>query len=278
MIKVKNWHTEYEVIVEQEKFADGSLKIKELKWHKLCNFDGYPTIITWLYDNDAELFALCCVMDYLKTHAPNNEYYLELPYIPNARQDRMVSSRLFTLKTFAKIINSLNFSKVQVWDAHSDVSLALIDRVVNLRGIPFGLPETNDKKVAVMYPDAGAAKKYSAMYPGIKNFIIGTKYRDENGLIINYELTNFHEGIEEVWIRDDICGYGNTFVHAAKALRELGVKKIYLVVTHCENNILKGEVLDYVDRVYTTDSIYTGNHPKIMVVGRERMVRENVQD
>ena len=52
---------------------------------------------------------------------------------------------------------------------------------------------------------------------------------------------------------------------AAKALRERGVEKITLVVSHCENNILKGDVFKYIDRVFTTDSICTIEHPQLMV-------------
>ena len=119
-----------------------------------------------------------------------------------------------------------------------------------------------------MYPDAGAAKKYSraAKLP----VIIGNKHRNEEGRIDSYELLNFPEGTKSVIIRDDICSYGGTFVAAAKALRERGVEKIMLMVSHCENNILKGEVFDYIDRVVTTDTICTIEHPKLEFAARYR--------
>ena len=79
-------------------------------------------------------------------------------------------------------------------------------------------------------------------------------------------VVNFMEGTKKVAIRDDICSYGGTFVTAAKELRKRGVEEIVLFVSHCENNILKGEVFDYVDRVFTTDSIFTGCHPQITIV------------
>ena len=120
---------------------------------------------------------------------------------------------------------------------------------------------------AVMFPDAGAAKKYSNLDFGDKPIIIGNKHRNKEGRIESYDLMNFPEGGNTTWvvIYDDICSYGGTFVEAAKALKEKGVEYLALVVSHCENNILKGEVFDYFDEVYTTDSICTIEHPKLEI-------------
>jgi ribose-phosphate pyrophosphokinase len=118
----------------------------------------------------------------------------------------------------------------------------------------------------VMFPDAGAEKKYGMP----STAIVGKKTRDEPGRISSYELVNFVDGTENVLIRDDICSYGGTFVTAAKALRERGVKNIKLLVSHCEDNILKGEVFDYIDEVITTDTICKVEHPKLRIVDRFR--------
>lgn len=56
-----------------------------------------------------------------------------MPYIPHARMDRVQELEdVFTLKYFCQVINSLHFDKVIVRDAHSNVSLALLDRVIDL--------------------------------------------------------------------------------------------------------------------------------------------------
>ena len=130
-------------------------------------------------------------------------------------------------------------------------------------------------QIRIRDPDAGAAKKYGEA-EGINNPIIGNKHRNEEGRITSYELLNFVEGTKKVIIRDDICSYGGTFVAAAKELRKRGVEEIILVVTHCENNILKGEVFDYIDRVFTTDSILTVSHPKITIARKFREESKNV--
>lgn len=259
--------------IKQEQFGDGTLKAivpESLNTKSLYdltfNFFGGATkqeTITWCYDNDSEIFTLRCLVDTIRDALGKDiSINLNLPYIPHARQDRRVSGRFFTLKSFANIINEMNFNQVKVLDPHSDVSMALIDRSYEMFK-PIEILNIS-KDAVLMYPDAGAAKKYKV---NNNNCIIGNKHRDESGKIIKYELLNFVEGTRSVVIVDDICSYGGTFVAAAKALKEKGVENIILIVSHCEDNILKGGVLDYVDAVYTSDSIcHIKNHSKIVYI------------
>lgn len=248
--------------IAQEHFGDGTLKCEALS-------GGYiheENEIRWLYDNDSELFTLVCVVKDIQSRIHHARNILYMPYIPHARQDRSVSGRLFTLKHFSDIINSLNFSIVVVLDPHSDVSTALLDRCLceYEEALHYEAVEGAD---AIMFPDAGAAKRYPTCGLPV---IIGNKHRDREGRIDSYGLMNFEAGTKRVVIRDDICSYGGTFVAAAKELRAHGVEHITLVVSHCENNILKGEVFDYIDKVITTDSICTVEHPKLEIAVKYR--------
>ena len=252
--------------IPQETFGDGTLKCVAIPGQYIYEHNE----ICWMYDNDAELFALYCITRDIQNRMPHAKNILNMPYIPHARQDRNVSNRLFTLKSFAEIINSLNFSIVVVLDPHSDVSTALLDRcLINYEdALNY---EATEGAEAIMFPDAGAAKKYSRC--GLPE-IIGNKRRNAEGRIESYDIMGFDEGTKRVVIRDDICSYGGTFVAAAKALRERGVEHITLIVSHCENNILKGEVFDYIDKVITTDSICTIEHPKLEIAVKYRELEE----
>ena len=57
-------------------------------------------------------------------------------------------------------------------------------------------------------------------------------------------------------------------------LKEAGVGKIYLYITHCENTIYEGELLKnngLIEKIYTTDTILTNlESPKIELVERFR--------
>lgn len=238
--------------------------------------------LRWFYENDSELFLLRCVVDTIRSIDKDKQISLFMPYIPNARMDRVGSvHQLFTLKTFARIINEMNFYSVTVVDAHSDVSVALLDRCQNLKYASSSLIHAAlvktfkaDAKVikdtaVICYPDAGSAKRYDI--PTLKS-VVCNKHRDFNtGRIDKLELATTSElAGRTVFIVDDICSYGGTFHFAAKALREAGAKDVILVVTHCEDNILKGKLFDpneekLVSKVFTTNSIFKAEHPDIVV-------------
>lgn len=234
-------------------FPDGTLCLKA----PTCRGHG-PMFITWRYENDAELFALIC----LRKHYCDCELGLDLLYIPHARMDRVKNNEdVFTLKYFCEIINSLNFKYVRVLDAHSNVALALLDRVKPFDvqyQIDSALDKHDNGNTALFFPDEGAMKRYSEnnkTYP----FAYGIKRRQwETGLILGLDIINKENIIDkDVLIIDDICSRGGTFYFAAKALLEAGARSVSLYITHCENTILKGEIFSsgLIQKVYTTDSL-----------------------
>lgn len=260
--------------VELGHFPDGTLLIKE---NVPKDYDNNRTAtITWKYENDAEMVALIYLTKHLKAHGVY-KIHLNMPYIPNARQDRVKSEEdVFTLKYFAEIINSLEFASVTVLDPHSAVSEALIDHIViktPKNNIARVLGEIGEDNVIMFYPDEGAMKRYSSMAD--KPFAFGIKKRDwTTGEIKGLDVAGATELIpgSRVLIVDDICSKGGTFYHSAKKLKELGAAEIYLYISHCENSILQGEVLTcgLIEKVFTTDSLLTEKNEKIEVIVNEK--------
>ena len=179
------------------------------------------------------------------------------------------------MKYFAEVINSLGFASVTVLDPHSVVSEALIDRIIINRpakNIQKVLQKIGEENIIMFYPDEGAMKRYSSMAD--KPYVFGMKKRDwTTGQINGLEVAGATELIRgsRVLIVDDICSRGGTFYHSAKKLKELGADKIYLYISHCENTILEGEVLSsgLIEKVYTTDSLLTGEDERIEVIVNE---------
>jgi ribose-phosphate pyrophosphokinase len=243
----------------QSMFPDHSLLIK-LDPNKIIAFKDTITI-EWLYEGDSELFTLICVKRHIDYHCHGVDVVLDMPYIPHARMDRVKAREdVFTLKYFAEIINSLNFKRVFVRDAHSNVSLALINNVYDwgVRGYIQTAVEKSGAEV-LFFPDEGAMKRYSEQSP--MPYAFGMKKRDwETGKILGLDIINA-ENIKDknVLIVDDICSRGGTFYHSAKALKAAGAKSVSLYVTHCEETITLGELAasdGLVDHVYTTESIF----------------------
>lgn len=255
--------------VELKHFPDGTFLIKE---KPSCD----EVCLSWKFERNDELVALIYITQHLRSHGVR---YVELnmPYIPNARQDRVKSNEdVFTLKYFAWVINSLGFDKVTVLDPHSSVVEALIDRIVILTPTVFvydAVQHIYDKygvsgQIIAFYPDEGAMKRYSGMVK--MPYAFGIKDRDwSSGQIRGLSVCDCGQSIKgkTVLIIDDISSRGGTFYHSAKKLKELGADKVFLYVTHCENTILEGEVLTsgLIEKVFTTSSLLTKKHEKIEV-------------
>ena len=277
--------------IVRKTFPDGSLCLLDLNNSLLYPNKNYE--IVWLYEGDYEIFMLICIVKHLRSKMYNNvSFNLTMPYVVNSRLDRTHSdNEVFTLKYFAEIINDLKFNKVVIVDPHSIVSEALIDNVCVLR--PHNIIDDAISKMrslnefkrelVIYFPDDGAYKRYKDM-PCFKNFncIYGKKERDwETGKILGIEiydkngskLTNEIENCDILMV-DDIISYGGTLAYSADKLKEMGAAHISAYATHVENSILdeeKGTLLKrykdkIIDTVYTTNSIYRGNHPMVEVL------------
>lgn len=258
-----------DIRIEPGKFPDGTLHLLYDDFDK-----NNDTLIHWQYENNEELVILMFLTKHLRAHGINN-ISLYMPYIPNARQDRVKEDKdVFTLKYFAQIINDLNFNWVRVLDPHSSVSEALInniiidtpkaciDKTVDSIAAEFRTftPDEESNSMIAFYPDEGAMKRYSGLLD--LPYAFGIKKRNwKTGIIEGLDVVGSTELIagNDVLIIDDICSRGGTFYHSAKKLKELGADNIYLYITHCEDTIFEGKIFSsgLIKKVYTTDSIFT---------------------
>ncbi len=262
-------------------FPDGTLLLKETVE------ENEEAVIRWNFESNEEMVVLYFLAKHLAVKGVKR-MVLELPYIPNARQDRVkMPEDVFTLKYFAEFINSLEFSEVVVLDPHSYVSEALFDnlRIQTPKEYVMQVIERlgGSENLLLFFPDEGAMKRYSALFD--LPYVFGIKKRDwKTGEILGLDVAGRTELIagSRILIVDDICSRGGTFFFSAKELKSLGADRIYLYVSHCENTILEGELpsTDFIERIFTTDSIFTGAHEKISVlksVGRkEKQWKEQI--
>ena len=300
MVKLNGFEIEFKAFPNGESFADIPESIipyqRDLIGDKVGNEFFYKNgynVIHVKFENDTDIFHLMCIKDYVDNRWPNLPCILEMPYIPYSRMDRQEEKRLFTLKTFANLINSMNFVGVKVMEPHSEVSVALIDRVkvVNksadlalkamrdvlglvgscwLQESVYGAVDMNkpdmfrrarEAGVYFVYPDAGAEKRYRKQIKYDK-VLTCSKDRDFNTGRINSIEINGVDKVDDCKIAiiiDDLSSKGGTFIGSAQALRKAfpNIEKIVLCVTHCENTIYEGEVLTGtdIDMIFTTNSI-----------------------
>ncbi|MBN9297579.1 MAG: ribose-phosphate pyrophosphokinase [Filimonas sp.] len=188
---------------------------------------------------------------------------LHISYLLAARMDRvMLEGEPFSLKVVAAMLNSASFKKVKIFDPHSEVATALIDRsyaVSNHAFVKDALDtyfNSNAKETfSLVSPDAGALKKIHklAQYLQIENVVECMKERDvRTGALTSFKTTADNLQGQTCFIIDDICDGGGTFAGTAKMLKEKGATKVALIVSH--GIFSKGINIAEISEIYSTDS------------------------
>lgn len=236
-------------------------------------FDGTARVIL-KYESDEDLIHLMFVKSFLT--GLDVEASLHIAYMPYSRMDRVEGDSAFTLRYVTDFINSLFFSKVVVVEPHSDVTMALLDRSKSIYPSLDMLNEVmreikfDRSSDYLFFPDQGAQKRYGKKRDDCRQ-LVGFKERDfSTGTISKLQLVGTVEpGIRLVGaeqkpnfkaiIVDDLCSYGNTFIRSAEVLREAGATEVYLLVTHAEDSIFKGNLFTcgLIDKVFTTNTLLT---------------------
>lgn len=311
-----------ELKIEVEHFPDGTPRIN-LDVDDIPDFTDGGTAyihIRWKYESDAELMYLIMIKKHLETNLADVTYLLTMDYISNGRMDRISHDyEVFTLKYFCDVINSLNFSRVFILDAHSNVSVALlnncinkspqkfiqaaIDEIKNENGtmveVPISADETeistenensdialsqepskelifDDDRLVLYFPDYSASKRYADMFSQYR-YCYGEKKRDwETGKILGIDIRTNGINLENkiVLVIDDLISYGGSIHYGVQELMNYKLEKVYAYATHCEDSVLdteKGTLIkdlenNIVERLFTTDSLFTGEHEKIKVM------------
>ncbi|MFT8352266.1 ribose-phosphate pyrophosphokinase [Clostridium saccharoperbutylacetonicum] len=224
------------------------------------------------FESDSDITHLIFIKGHLDDL--NVKCRLIIGYMPYSRMDRTEGMTVFTLKYLCRLINNLKFEEVLIFEPHSDVCVALLDRVkvVNMsKDLATTALETisdNTEPIYIVYPDSGAAKRYGKQIIYDK-ILTANKERDfKTGRIKKLELCGTIEAKSfKALIVDDLCSKGGTFMLTAEKLKKLGASDIYLAVTHCEDTIFDGEILNgtLISKVFTTNSILSKAHEKIEV-------------
>ncbi|WP_438466735.1 ribose-phosphate diphosphokinase [Marinomonas sp. PE14-40] len=215
--------------------------------------------------NSSKLMRLMLAVDALRRLSHDAiSIELVIPYFPYARQDRVcVEGEALGSAVMASFINNLGFSKVTIWDAHSDVSPALLKNIVNVSQI--SLLEKCDElrqrlargELALVSPDAGASKKTMKIaeeFGGELEVIQAQKIRNlKTGEILKTDILGEVEG-KKILIADDICDGGRTFIELAKALKKKGAIEVSLFITHGIFSKGLSVFEGLIDAIYTTDS------------------------
>lgn len=249
------------VIFGSEAFSNGEVSYKPFK------VSADRNDFELLFQSNKDITDLLFAVNYVKDLAPESDLYLKMLYVPYGRMDRPIDGYVYSLKMFSQIINSCGFKAIYTLDNHSEGIKNWINNVVELDLNDY-IEEVIDlyKPDVLFFPDKGAYKKYpkilNCCLEGRLKAFYGKKERvlNDSREIKYYEV--FDEGLhlqgKRVLIIDDICCTGGTVMQAATVLLKKGVSEIALWVAHCENNVIKYDIVregSPISKIYTTNSL-----------------------
>ena len=268
----KPFNDQPEIIFENFTFSGGEPHIKINP-----DFDNTQKVtITHRLNCFNDLGLLCITVDALRRMDVKN-VDLFIPYFPAARQDRvMIKGEPLSVKVYADIINGMQFDKVFVFDAHSEVTPALVNNCEVISNHTFieAVVKAIGNEVKLISPDGGALKKIYKVseFLGGVEVVECSKSRDvKTGRLSGFKVYNNDLQGMDCLIVDDICDGGRTFVGLAEELKNKNAGRLFLAVSHGIFN--KGfAVLDCFEKIFTTNSFKDFEGESVEVIGLNQLI------
>lgn len=193
-------------------------------------------ITAYLYNSD-EVMVLLNLVDAIRNREPKAFIQVNVMYFPYARADRPMpggGGDAVGVRVMAELLKQLRLDDIRVLDPHSSAVTLLLPeaRIITQADIwtPFLKGLTNTLLIA---PDEGAVPKLRELSKATGIPMVAFKKRRDpsTGKIMGVEapdtdLSKYHR----LYVVDDICDGGATFIEVAKLLPENNLNQ--LLITH----------------------------------------------
>ena len=250
------------------KFADGEIYIEINE-----NIRGNSIFIVQSISSPANdnLMELLLCIDALKRSSAKNITAV-IPYFGYARQDRKVVPRTsISAKLVSNLITQAGADRVVTVDLHAGQIQGFFDIPVdNLFSTPIfarhARKKIKSKKIICVAPDVGGTERARALGKLLNvGLAIVDKRRPKPGQSEVMNIIGDVKGQTCILV-DDIIDSGGTIVNAAKALKSLGAKDVYVYITHgvlsgdaikkIKSSVIKNLVItDTIDNVHKTKNV-----------------------
>lgn len=265
-------------------FSDGEIIIKSSKTVR----NKIVYIICSMNNHDS-LMELLLFVDSLK-RASASKIVVVTTYFAYSRQDRKVSQREpIGAKLIAKLLETAGTSKVITFDLHNPSLQGFFEIPVDdlkwIYSLTHELQKEEKKmKFTIVSPDHGGAvraRKFAELITkNIKIAIIDKRRTSPNVSEIVGLLGEVKD--KNCIIIDDIIDTGGTIIKAAKYLKKMGAKRIYLAATH--GIFSKGfdifDKCEAIDNVFVSDSIPTVRNiksNKLEIISLELLIAKVIE-
>lgn len=242
------------------KFADGEtfVQIEETARNK----DTYIIQPTGRPSSNESWMELFCVIDALK-RASAKRITAVIPYYGYSRQDRKNEPRVpITAKLVANLLQASGVHRVLALDLHAaqiqgffDIPVDhMLSKNVFLEKIRKDIDISN---AMVVSPDIGGVGRARFIAKTLNlDIAIIDKRRDRANECEVMNVIGNVEGKDAIII-DDIIDTGGTLLKGIKALKDAGMRKIYIFITHavCSGDAYERINASDVEKLYITDSL-----------------------
>jgi ribose-phosphate pyrophosphokinase len=246
-LKVNGVHTDF----KQWKFPAGEVGVQ------VPEISSHSKVQVWVtMPTSDDIFTCLNLIDAIgkQIHWYNIDVYM--PYLPYGRQDRVCSTgESFALQVFAKVLTSVMFNKLVIFDAHSKESInqfGFCDTYVENKSqaeCAKYLPRFD----ALIAPDKGAKDKVITHYQvsafQTPVFTILKERKDGKVTYVDFPYDTIKG---DVCVVDDLCDGGATFIALAEMLdrTQPNIGKLNLYVTHGIFSKGVSDLYKYYDTIY----------------------------
>lgn len=248
-----------EIQMEYKRFPDGEFYIRFVEQ---INGEDVVIIQTTGPPQDSNFLHLLLLVDTAKDLGAKSVVVV-VPYVAYSRQEeRYRSGEAVSATTIFKLIRNMDIDLFVTVNFHDPNLLKSLGKhFENLSAIPSlaqYMLRYNLNGAFSLAPDDGAlefVKTTSKILKGGWSWL--EKTRDKVTGEVSFKLNTLDVDGKDVVIFDDIISTGSTMIHAVKALKEHGAKRIYAACVHplligdAKENILQAGALEIIG----TDSI-----------------------
>ena len=228
----------------------------------------------------SDQMALFMLTDAVRRVYPPAPIHLDMPYVPYARQDRVCNpGEAMAAKVFCQMVNAQGYESVTIFDPHSDVVPALLDRVSvkdasrAIEKIVRFHPKFKEG-VTFIAPDAGAQKRVFQLAKkfGVESVACADKIRDtKTGRIVGVSLKTPLPADMPALVIDDICDGGATFTALSShlVLDRQFKQTLGLYVSHGIFSKGVAAVADHFDHVFAGYNWTSETYPNLITVFKD---------
>lgn len=246
--------------MEIRRFADGEVFVQV--GESVRNKDVYVIQPTGRPSSNENWMELYCIIDALK-RASAKRITAVIPYYGYSRQDRKNEPRVpITAKLVANLLTESGVGRVLSFDLHAAQIQGFFDIPVDhmqsknifLEKIRKDLDISNS---IIVSPDIGGIGRARLIAKALKlDIAIIDKRRDRANECEVMNIIGDVKGKDAIII-DDIIDTGGTLIKSTNALKQSGMRKIFVFITHavCSGDVYERINASEIEKLYITDSL-----------------------